>query len=258
MADSAVLVTIHHVQGSAPREVGAWMAVFNDGQVGSIGGGHLEWQACALARQMLADGAAACVQRYALGPSLGQCCGGVVHLRLEPVSAADLPRLRQQLVTALTPVALFGAGHVGVALVRLLADLPFAVLWADSRADIFPARLPPQVAPELAEPLADAVADLAPGSRVLIMSHSHADDLAVLAACLTRQRAQGDLPYIGLIGSASKWASFQRQLRQRGVTEAELAHVTCPIGVPGIAGKAPEIIAIAVAAQLLQTLRSEA
>jgi xanthine dehydrogenase accessory factor len=96
------------------------------------------------------------------------------------------------------------------------------------------------------------VASLAPGSRVLIMSFSHAEDLDVLAQCLARQRTQGDLPYIGLIGSQTKWASFRHRLEARGYSAEELAHVTCPIGVPGIEGKEPEVIAVAVAAQLLQ------
>ena len=91
-------------------------------------------------------------------------------------------------------------------------------------------------------------------ARVVIMSFSHGEDLDVVAACLKRQRVAGDLPYIGLIGSATKWATFRRRLQERGFTEEELAHVTCPIGVPGITGKEPEVIAVAVAAQLLQTL----
>jgi xanthine dehydrogenase accessory factor len=107
---------------------------------------------------------------------------------------------------------------------------------------------------EHSEPVQAAVAGLAPQSRVLIMSFSHAEDLDVVAACLTRQRAQADLPFVGLIGSKTKWAAFSHRLRARGFTPAELAHITCPIGVPGITGKEPEVIAVAVAAQLLQTL----
>jgi xanthine dehydrogenase accessory factor len=99
-----------------------------------------------------------------------------------------------------------------------------------------------------------AVRDLAPGSRVLIMSFSHAEDLDVVAACLLRQRERADLPLIGLIGSQTKWATFRHRLRERGFTEAECARVTCPIGVPGITGKEPEVIAVAVAAQVLQSL----
>jgi xanthine dehydrogenase accessory factor len=194
--------------------------------------------------------------RFALGPSLGQCCGGVVQLRFEPVSARDLPALAQALRPELTPVALFGGGHVGHALARVLAPLPFALTWIDSRDGVFPDVLPARVLCEHSEPVQAAVPGLAPQSRVLIMSFSHAEDLEVVAACLKRQRERGDLPYIGLIGSRSKWAAFKHRLQVRGFLEAELAQVTCPIGVVGISGKAPEIIAVAVAAQLLQTLDS--
>ena len=98
----------------------------------------------------------------------------------------------------------------------------------------------------------DSVADVAADSAVLIMSFSHAEDLDVVAACLKRQRVQGDLAFIGLIGSRTKWATFKHRLQERGFSADELAQVTCPIGVPGITGKAPEVIAVAVAAQLLQ------
>ena len=99
---------------------------------------------------------------------------------------------------------------------------------------------------------------IAPGSSVLIMSFSHAEDLEILAQCLQRARTQDDLPYIGLIGSKSKWATFRHRLEARGFNEADFAQVTCPIGVPGIAGKQPEVIAVAVAAQLLQRFGQQA
>lgn len=258
----AVLVRVLRVQGSVPRDAGAWMAVFSDdlsgkgGLIGTIGGGHMEFSAIAMARQMLASGEAPRAmsreERFALGPSLGQCCGGVVHARLERVDAADIERLRQELAAERTPVALFGAGHVGVALVQVFAALPFAVHWLDSRDQVFPSQVPENVQCEHSDPVHAAVHHLVPQSRVLIMSFSHAEDLDIVAACLKRQRARGDLPYVGLIGSKSKWASFRQQLLARGFSEQELAHITSPIGVPGIADKRPEVIAIAVAAQLLQ------
>jgi len=105
---------------------------------------------------------------------------------------------------------------------------------------------------EHSNPVQAAVLDLVPQSRVLIMSFSHAEDLDIVAACLLRNRLYKDLPFIGLIGSATKWATFQRRLAERGFSEAECQQVTCPIGVPGITGKEPEVIAVAVAAQLLQ------
>jgi xanthine dehydrogenase accessory factor len=259
MHEPAVWVSVDSAQGSVPREVGAWMVVFGNTVVGTVGGGHVEYEAIAVARKRLAGDkgdrgdTGAAVMRFALGPSLGQCCGGVVHLRFENVSAADRAGLTTRLQARRQPVALFGGGHVGRALVNILGTLPFSVTWIDSRDEIFPADLPDHIGCEHSDPVHLAVADLAPQTRVLIMSFSHAEDLDVVAACLKRQRKQGDLPYIGLIGSQTKWATFRHRLAERGFSDAELAQVTSPIGVPGIQGKEPEVIAVAVAAQLLQS-----
>jgi xanthine dehydrogenase accessory factor len=251
-AADAVLVRVDASQGSVPRERGAWMAVFADVVIGTIGGGHLELQAIEEARRRLSETSGAPVLRYPLGPSLGQCCGGVVHLRFERLSAADAEGLAEKLRSGHAPVALFGGGHVGKALVNVLGTLPFEVTWVDSRDEIFPPDVPDNVRCEYSEPVQAAVADLAPHSRVLVMSFSHAEDLDIVAACLLRLRARGDLPYVGLIGSRTKWATFRHRLEERGFSKQELAQVTCPIGVPGVRGKEPEVIAIAVAAQLLQ------
>ena len=253
--EDAVLVRVESTQGSAPREAGTWMAVWAQGLTGTVGGGQLEFQATEEARELLAgkrtvDG----IRRYPLGPSLGQCCGGVVFLSYRRIGTADAAALRRELVAPLKPVALFGGGHVGAALARLLASLPFTVRWIDSRDGVFPDALPAQVETEHSEPVQDAVAALAPGSRVLIMSFSHAEDLDIVIACLKRLRTRNDLPYIGLIGSKTKWATFSHRLVARGFTAEELALITCPIGVPGITGKEPEVVAVAVAAQLLQSL----
>jgi len=258
--EPAVLVTVAQVQGSGPREVGAWMAVTAAGFIGTIGGGHLEYEGLAQARALLVRGAVgpAEEQRYALGPSLGQCCGGVVRLRYEWLGPADIAGLRERLggEQHWMPVALFGGGHVGRAIVEVLARLPMRVHWVDSRGDeVFPAELPENCRAEYSDPVQAAVQDLTPGSHVLIMSFSHAEDLDVVAACLARQRERGDLPYVGLIGSKSKWASFRQRLEARGFSERELAHITSPIGVPGIPGKQPEVIAVAVAAQLLTLMK---
>lgn len=257
-AATACLVTVESTEGSAPREAGAWMAVFADHTVGTIGGGHLELQATAEARERLRGAAGPSPRRYALGPALGQCCGGVVHLGFQVLTANDLPPtagLRARLSPQRHPVALFGGGHVGHALARVLAPLPFALTWIDSRDGVFPQPAPDGVVCEHSDPVQLAVPALAANSRVLIMSFSHAEDLDVVAACLRRQREWQDLPFIGLIGSKTKWATFSHRLRERGFAPDELAQVTCPIGIPGIGGKEPEVIAVAVAAQLLQTLK---
>jgi xanthine dehydrogenase accessory factor len=270
-----VLVRVAQVAGSAPREVGAAMAVTLEAEFSTIGGGHLELQAIARARELLQSGdTTPCIERYALGPTLGQCCGGVVHLCFELISAGSawpaqalrelaagrsfaVPSmlLPQRLEPHDLRVALFGGGHVGHAIIEVLALLPCRVHWIDSRDQVFLAALPANVLAEHSAPVQDAVSDIAADSHVLIMSFSHAEDLDVLIACLLRQRAERDLASIGLIGSKTKWATFQNRLRERGFSDAELAQVTCPIGVPGIGGKQakqPHVIAVAVAAQLLQ------
>jgi xanthine dehydrogenase accessory factor len=250
---AAVWITVDATQGSVPRDADTWMVVFTDATLGTIGGGHVEYQAITEARNRLSGAGGEPVLRYALGPSLGQCCGGVMHLRFETVTAADVPTLRQRLNRGLAPVALFGGGHVGRALIAVLGKLPFSVTWIDSRDEIFPPQLPGNVTCEHSDPVHAAVTSLAPGTRLLIMSFSHAEDLDVVATALKRRREMSDLPYIGLIGSKTKWATFRHRLHERGFSAEELSWVTSPIGVAGVQGKEPEVIAVAVAAQLLQS-----
>ena len=247
----AVLVTVLDVRGSVPRGSGTRMLVFADAFAATIGGGHLEFQAIAHARRLLAGQTSERQLRHVLGPSLGQCCGGAVELGFETVGAQDTVRVTALLTPARQPLALFGGGHVGRAIVRTLAPLPFAVRWIDSRDEIFPDDVPEGVECEHSNPVQAAVADLAPGSRVLIMSFSHAEDLDIVVACLRRLRERDDLPFVGLIGSQTKWATFRHRLEERGFSSTEIERITCPIGVAGIAGKEPEVIAVAVAAQLL-------
>ena len=249
--EPAVLVTVLDVQGSVPRGSGTRMLVFADTFAATIGGGHLEFQAMAHARRLLTGLTRETQIRHVLGPSLGQCCGGAVELGFEYVGAADAQRVAQLLAPVRYPLALFGGGHVGRAIVQTLAPLPFAVRWIDSRDEIFPGDVPEGVECEHSNPVHAAVADLLPGSRVLIMSFSHAEDLDIVIACLRRIRERQDLPFVGLIGSKTKWATFRHRLEERGFTPAEIDRITCPIGIPGITGKEPEVIAIAVAAQLL-------
>jgi xanthine dehydrogenase accessory factor len=252
----AVLVSVRRGQGTGPREVGAWRAVFEDSLLGTIGGGRLEFDAIAHARALLAGQEREALRRFALGPSLGQCCGGVVHLGFERVAADAREALRRRFADDSLrhmPVALFGGGHVGHAIVRLLGTLPVRTHWIDSREEVFPADVAPGVLCEHSEPVHAAVPSLAAGSRVLIMSFSHAEDLDIVAACLKRLRERDDLPFIGLIGSRTKWATFRHRLEARGFVATELDRVHCPIGVSGVVGKEPEVIAVAVGAQLMQT-----
>ena len=253
-----ILVTVTQTQGSVPREAGTWMIVREHDTIGTMGGGNAEFQATAFARDLFKIGTPQATKRFALGPSLGQCCGGVMDLSFERIDAAQLALLQAKQKQALQPIALFGGGHVGRAIVNVLATLPYCITWVDSRDEIFPENLPSNVICEHSDPVQNAVADVEAGSAVLIMSFSHAEDLEIVQQCLARNRASmargavADLPFIGLIGSKTKWATFQNRLRERGFTDAELAQVTSPIGVAGIAGKEPEVIAVAAAAQLLQ------
>ena len=232
-----ILVTVIEVLGSTPRESGAKMVVRADAQTGSIGGGNLEFQAAQMARRLLAEGARHPVtEKVLLGPDLGQCCGGGATLFFEPMGQGELT------------LALFGAGHVGRALVRALEGTGTRVIWIDPRAEAFPPELPELAsAVTAADPVAE-VALLPKGCHALIMTHSHDLDYAILEAVLRR----GGFASVGLIGSDTKWARFRHRLRDAGLAEATIASVECPIGLPGVGGKRPAEIAIAAAARLLQ------
>ena len=254
---AAVVVEVRDVKGSVPREAGTRMLVAADEVVGTVGGGHLELRAITDARALIARGLAAAAptlpsapvleQRVALGPSLGQCCGGVLTLCFTPLAAASpsgwaAPQPRFEL-------QLYGAGHVGRAIVRLLAGVACRVQWIDERESEFPTEaLPSHIQTLCVEPVQAEVDSAASGAFYLVLTHSHDLDMAITQAILAR----GDFGYLGLIGSQTKRARFEHRLLERGVTPALLQRMVCPIGVPGITGKEPGVIALAVVAQLLQ------
>lgn len=261
---SAAIVTVTRAEGSTPRDQGAWMIVRPSGGFhGTIGGGALEWSLLheAIARLSAGERGAQDFSRV-LGPDLGQCCGGRVRGRIAFVTREDIGKLRQDpskdmnVLASLTfdieeepPVTLylFGAGHVGKALTLALAPLPFTIRWIDPRADIFPQATPANVTPVVALSPADELANAPDGAFILIMTHSHALDLEITISALRQDR----FAFVGLIGSGSKRARFTSQMAARGIDEAAIARLVCPIGVPGLPGKAPPIIAASVAAQLL-------
>ena len=258
----AVVVQVHAHQGSVPRETGTRMLVAADAVAGTIGGGHLELKAIADARELLqrslapaAPGAmgpdgprqSPLLQRIALGPSLGQCCGGVLELLFTPLAACDLNGWALQ-VPRFT-LQLYGAGHVGRAIVRLLGDIHCQVQWIDERETEFPSGPAPAHIQRLCvEPVQAEVAVAPAGAFYLVLTHSHDLDLALAQAILAR----GDFGFFGLIGSKTKRARFEHRLRERGFAAATTDRMVCPIGVPGISGKEPEVIAVGVVAQLLQ------
>ncbi|MFY8113771.1 MAG: xanthine dehydrogenase accessory protein XdhC [Rhabdaerophilum sp.] len=286
------LVTMAAIRGSSPREAGTRMMVRADGQIaGTIGGGTLEWQAIALAQQAMArhPGGIGQTRGFALGPDMGQCCGGHVTLRIEALARADLAwleplagALRQDPALAIAarpdsrnilrretqdpalpvpdgailetpaerpqPLLLFGAGHVGRALVLALAPLPFAIRWIDTRRELFPTHRPANV---VAVATPDPVAEIgaAPsGAFILVMTHSHALDLDLMAAALARP----DLPYCGVIGSATKRARFMSQLGRLGLEPPALARMICPVGLTDLGSKHPAVIAAGITVELLQ------
>jgi xanthine dehydrogenase accessory factor len=281
--EPCALISILAVEGSTPREAGTRMAVTRRGCVGTIGGGNLEFQAVGQARLALDQPPGAWrIQDYPLGPFLNQCCGGRVRLLVERLDAvhagwlADVhgrpaytletrlhtDHVERALTTGAapalpakgampaagdtviegwggmrTPLLMFGAGHVGMAIARVMEGLPFDLRWHDSREDTD--------APHASAPAMAAMAAAAPGV-VLILTHDHALDYE-----LTKAALGSPARFIGLIGSATKRARFFGRLAREGFGDADLARIHCPVGLPGITGKTPDVIAVAVAAQLL-------
>lgn len=309
--EPAVLVTVAGIRGSSPREMGAKMIVTRRETIGTIGGGQLEFQVTRIAVDML-DAEQMSLRSFPLGPSLGQCCGGVVEILFEPVAGAlpawlrDLASLNGQgepaviatrisrsgpgkfVVTrdgvfgaagvvdesmvararavldetsaatrdvqefyepVIAPdfhIAVFGAGHVGSAVVAALSRLDCNIRWLDSRPHMF-RDVPRNVRiVETAEPALE-VAAMPPGSFYLVMTHSHALDFDICVRMLQR----GDARYAGLIGSRTKRRRFEKRLRQQGLGQEAIDSLVCPIGVEGIRGKKPAEIAVAVAADVL-------
>lgn len=258
--EPAVIVTLASVRGHAPRNGGAKMVVGATRLVGTVGGGNLEATAIERARAMLESGTAEpdlltlrltdkATAEYGV-----QCCGGEVTIMLEPAPVVPA-------------VAIFGVGHVGLELARVLARHDLELTLIDSRAEMLdPARLGvPGATGILSDAVARvrvihapfpeaALADLPPGTHALVMTHDHHEDLAVIDQTLRTPH----LGSIGLIGSRSKWARFHRKLASLGHSDADLLRVTTPIGIPEVRGKQPAVIAVSVAARLLQLIEAAA
>jgi xanthine dehydrogenase accessory factor len=255
MAVPCVLVEVVRVQGSTPREVGAAMLVTPETTLGTIGGGKLELMAIDKAHALIGSGwceaadAAALEDRIVLSASAGQCCGGVASLRYSVADPATLRRLREQdAQTHRLPTMLFGNGHVAQALVRVLACLPVRLSWVDERGAQFPADAPHNVLVIDTDTPEAEVENAADDTAFLVMTHSHALDERLCHAILQKNA----FSYFGLIGSASKRLNFERRLAMRGIDAARLKKMRCPIGIAGIKDKRPEVIAVSVAAQLMQ------
>jgi xanthine dehydrogenase accessory factor len=245
----AVVVEVTQALGSVPREAGTRMLVGATHCDGTIGGGHLELKAIERARRLLAAGETTPQSaHYPLGPALGQCCGGAVTLGFSPLDTAA--------VAAWPPAAprfhlqLYGAGHVGRAIVNALGPLNVRVDWIDERDEEFPpdSDLPAHTRKLCVDALEAEVREAPRGAFYLVLTHRHDLDLRIAEAILRRD----DFGFFGLIGSETKRARFIHRFEERGIAAEVIARMTCPIGVPGIVGKEPEVIAASVVAQLLR------
>ena len=240
-----VLVTLLGVRGSAPRDSGTKMVVTNDAIFASIGGGHLEYKAITIARDLIdSSNQDQHIEHFPLGASLGQCCGGSVSLLFEKFTAAQIN------------VQLFGAGHVGQALASILSDLPCRVEWVDSREDIFPQLIGDNTRACTSDYPEEEVNEMPSDSYYIVMTHNHQVDLDICTMILNR----GDFAFLGLIGSETKWARFQKKLKQNlirlGKHEADadalIQRVDCPVGMVGISGKRPMEVAVSITGQFIE------
>lgn len=283
-----VMVTVASIVGSTPREVGAKIIVTSDDLFGTIGGGNLEFQACKIARDQLENPESQQLKRFPLGAGLGQCCGGLVNLLFEPVVGAcdwvrvalDYERLNKEWVREVPTheglvsvrafdndvsglvdgvyvevnrsddieLTLFGAGHVGRAIVKAMADLPVRIRWVDSREYEFPVEVPNNVEVICADTPVAEVDAASTNAYFLVMTHQHSLDQLLSEQILKRD----DFAYFGLIGSASKRRMFETRMVRRGIAAEKFKRMNCPIGISGIQNKQPAMIAISVAAQIMQ------
>lgn len=292
--EPAVLISVIKVEGSTPRDTATHMLVTPTKTAGTIGGGQLEYKGIFQAREILSDlSAPDVISEIALGPAIGQCCGGHASLLLGRLEIGENPwtnelthalsngddtwlktefknnkatyavgnfkhdtePLNSDCLIFVEPVHnhrfhlyLFGAGHVGRAVVAVMSALPCAITWIDSRADEFPDATAANTRKYLTDHPLDIVTRADKGAYFLVMTHSHQLDLEICEQILKRQ----DFTYAGLIGSATKRAKFEKRLALRQIEPSIISRLTCPVGVNDIAGKHPAEIAISVAAEILQ------
>lgn len=233
-----IRVRVVRTRGSTPREEGAEMLVGSDTVSGTVGGGHLEYMAIDRARQMLARGEASAQMDVPLGPAIGQCCGGGVQLgfdRAAPTSPPPGP-----------PVLIFGAGHVGRALASALHRLPLSPRLIDQRAAEL-ALAEPGIPTTLAALPEAEVRRAPPGAAYVILTHDHALDFLIAVEVLRRR----DAAYVGMIGSRTKRATFQRYAALEGVDTRPLV---CPVGAGFPRDKRPDVIATFTCAEILSVL----
>lgn len=247
----AIVVVVLEARGSAPRDAGTRMLVSAADVAGTLGGGPFEQRAIVEARALLQSGSPGRSVSYALTPAIGQCCGGMVTLgftRLDRRALAAWPEPKP-----LFHLQMYGADAVGRSIARLLTTIDCRVDWIDAREDCFPFHLfegaywPNHIRSIAVDALDAEVRNAPPEAYYLVLTHQHELDARITEAILRR----GDFGFLGVLGSRAKRERFVQRFEQRGVPAERIARMTCPIGLGGIGGKEPELIAMAVVAQLL-------
>ena len=234
--EAYVLVTILGVTGSVPREPSSKMVVTGEHSYDTIGGGHLEYQVIARAREQLAAGRfESSMQHFPLGASLGQCCGGSVSVLMEGQPGSD------------ARLVVFGAGHVARALMTIMGQLPWRITWVDSRPDGFPQDVPDNVQVHYSDDPAGDAGSLCTGAHTLILTHNHQLDYELCRALLNAGTALS----IGLIGSQTKAERFRQRLDHRGHSAEQIQRIRCPVGRSDVPGKRPMEVAVSISAELL-------
>jgi xanthine dehydrogenase accessory factor len=238
-----VLVTILGVAGSVPREPSSKMVVTGEHTYDTIGGGHLEFQVIARAREQLAARRfESQMEHFPLGASLGQCCGGSVSILMEGQRGSD------------ARLVVFGAGHVARALMTILGQLPWHVTWVDSREDGFPQDVPSNVTVHYSDDPAGDAPGLCADAHALILTHNHRLDYELCRALLNTDTALS----IGLIGSQTKAERFRQRLEHRGHSAEQIQRIRCPVGRSDVPGKRPMEVAVSISAELLTLAGSQA
>jgi xanthine dehydrogenase accessory factor len=242
-----VLITVLGVRGSAPRDSGTKMIVTEQQNYNTIGGGNLEYMVTEQARLMLHQTVnQQHLEHYPLGPKLGQCCGGSTTILFEFFANSR------------ANVMLFGAGHVGTALSKIMLDLPVSLRWVDNRAEQFSQPVAndlegAQLEEIISDDPAKEVANMPANSYFIIMTHDHELDFKLCEAVLNR----GDARFIGLIGSTTKWLRFSKRLADAGFSESQIKQIQCPIGLDEVPGKRPMEVAVSIAGQFIANYQRE-
>ena len=231
-----VLITVLGTRGSTPRDCGTKMVVSQSKSYQTIGGGNLEYQAIDKARELLQKPCSEqIIEQFPLGAKLGQCCGGHATLMFESYINANID------------IMLFGAGHVGKALVSILSQLPCRVHWVDSREAEFPENIAHNITKIISDTPADEVATMPANAYFVVMTHNHSIDFTISEAILLRRDAR----YLGLIGSQTKWKRFQMRFKHKGYRDDFFSLVRCPIGLDDVPGKLPGEVAVSIAGEII-------